>query len=153
MDGGRPAAAAFVGPPAGGGAGPAEVQLSPDARAHPSGEVVRAQLQAHYGAINAGDYAAWRETVVPARSERLPEAAWKSAYATTRDGSIRVERIDDVPGGGVVVRVRFVSTQDPADAPPGLPAARICWRSSLPMTGSPPRIGATRDGSSVPEVC
>jgi hypothetical protein len=148
--GARPAAA--TPPPPGGGVGPGTVELSPDSRAHPLGEVVREQLQAHYDAINERDYEAWRASVVPARAAALPEPAFRAVYASTRDGSIRVDRIDELPDG-VLVRVRFVSTQDVAQAPSAVPAARICWHSSLPMTGSPPRIDLTRGGSSVPAAC
>ena len=148
---------------AGGGPGPAgppdagvgssEVQLSPGAADHPAAEDVRAQLQRHYDAINARDYGGWRATVVPARAEALPEDDWQDAYATTRDGSIRVDRIDVDADGGLLVRVRFVSTQAVQDAPPDLPAERICWRSTLPMRGTPPLIDRTGGGSSAREEC
>lgn len=139
------------GPPVS-GAGDAEVVLSADAAAHPAGEAVRAQLQRHFSAINARDYAAWAGTVVPERAAALPEPDWQAAYASTRDGSIRVDRIDDRPGG-VLVRVRFVSTQDVAAAPPAAPAPRVCWRTSLPMSGTPPVIELTAPGVSAPERC
>ncbi|WP_219417252.1 hypothetical protein [Pseudonocardia nigra] len=135
------------------GAGPTTVEVSADVARHPWGEAVRAQLQRHFDAINAKDYAQWRETVVPERAEALPEPAWQEAYRSSRDGSIRIVRIDDAPGGGVLVRLRFVSTQDVADAPPDLPVERICWRSTLPMTGLPPRIARTGDGSSDAAAC
>jgi len=135
------------------GVGSSEVQLSPDAANHPAAETVRAQLQRHYDAINERDYDQWRETVVPARAEALGEEDWQDAYATTRDGSIRVERIDPGPDGGLLVRVRFVSTQAVEKAPPDLPAERICWRSTLPMRGEPPLIDVTGGGSSAREAC
>ena len=135
------------------GAGSSEVELSPDAASHPDGEAVRAQLQRHYDAINERDYAQWRATVVPARAEALNETDWRDAYATTQDGSIRVERIDAAPDGGLLVRVRFISTQAVEDAPPDLPAERICWRSTLPMRGAPPLIDVTGGGSSAREAC
>lgn len=137
------------------GVGSREVQLSADAANHPAADAVRAQLQRHYDAINERDYAQWRETVVPARSDALPEDAWRDAYASTQDGSIRVDRIDPAPDpdAGLLVRVRFVSTQAVADAPPDLPAERICWRSTLPMRGAPPRIDVTGGGSSARESC
>ena len=135
------------------GVGSSEVELSPDAASHPAAESVRAQLQRHYDAINERDYAQWRQTVVPARSETLGEADWHDAYATTQDGSIRLDRIDVEPGGGLLVRVRFISTQAVEDAPPDLQAERICWRSTLPMRGAPPLIDVTRGGSSAREAC
>jgi hypothetical protein len=137
------------------GAGSSEVQLSAGAAIHPAAERVRAQLQRHYDAINDGDYAAWRETVVEARSDALPEDEWQDAYESTRDGTIRVDRIDAAPGqdAGVLVRVRFVSSQALEDAPADLRAPRICWRSTLPMRGVPPRIDVTGGGSSARAAC
>jgi hypothetical protein len=148
----RGAAGSAVSVPAD-GAGSGVVQLSPDAAVHPAAEAVRAQLQRHYDAINTGDYALWQETVVPARVEALPEDEWQDAYATTRDGSIRMDRIDRGPGDVLLVRVRFISTQAVEDAPPDLRATRICWRSTLPMRGAPPRIDLTGGGSSARAAC
>lgn len=135
------------------GVGSGEVQFSADAARHPAAEPVRVQLQRHYDAINERDYAGWRATVVPARAEALPEDDWQDAYATTRDGTIRVDRIDTAPDAGFLVRVRFVSMQDVQDAPPDLQVERICWRSTLPMRGEPPLIDVTGGGSSAPEEC
>jgi hypothetical protein len=137
------------------GVGSAEVELSADAAAHPAADAVREQLQQHYDAINARDYAAWSGTVVQQRSDALPERDWQEAYASTRDGTIRVDRIDaaDDPDGGLLVRVRFISTQDVEDAPSDLQAPRICWRSTLPMRGLPPLIDVTGGGSSTREAC
>jgi hypothetical protein len=139
------------------GVGSSEVELSPDAADHPAGEVVRAQLQRHYDAINGRDYEQWSATVVPARAEALREQEWHKAYATTRDGSIRVERIGQDPDagaeGGLLVRVRFISTQAVENAPADLPVERICWRSTLPMRGTPPLIDLTGGGSSAREAC
>lgn len=135
------------------GAGEAEVLLSADARTHPAAALVRDQLQAHYDAINARDWSAWETTVSPERSAALPEEAFRAAYASTRDGTIRIDRIDDLPGRRVLVRVRFVSTQDLDAAPDAARAERICWRSSLPMSGEPPRIETTGGASSLPTPC
>lgn len=135
------------------GVGESTVLLSADALTHPAHELVRAQLQRHYDAINDKDYAAWAATVVPERSGPLPEEAWLEAYDSSRDGTIRIDRIDDLEGARVLVRVRFVSTQDVSDAPETLPERRICWRSSLPMSGVPPVIELTGAGSSLAEAC
>ena len=137
------------------GAGSSEVELSADAAEHPAADLVLSQLQRHYDAINDRDYEEWRATVVPARAAALGEAEWQEAYATTQDGSIRVERIDrdDTSDGGLLVRVRFISTQDVANAPPDLQVERICWRSTLPMRGTPPLIDVTGGGSSAREAC
>lgn len=135
------------------GAGDAEVLLSADARSHPAAELVRDQLQAHYDAINARDYAAWSRTVGPERSAAFTEDAFLAAYATTQDGTIRIDRIDDLTGRRVLVRVRFVSTQALDAAPEAARAERVCWLSSLPMSGVPPRIETTGSGSSRPTPC
>ncbi len=139
------------------GAGSGEVLMSADAASHPHADAVREQLQRHYDAINERDYAQWRATVVPARSAALDEADWQDAYASTDDGSIRVDRIDPdpdaEPDGGLLVRVRFISTQSLENAPQDLQAERICWRSTLPMRGTPPLIDVTGGGSSAREAC
>jgi hypothetical protein len=135
------------------GAGSSEVELSPAASDDPDAEVVREQLQQHYDAINEREYDAWQATVVPARADSLGEDEWRKAYASTRDGSIRVERIDPGLDGGLLVRVRFISTQAVEDAPSDLPAGRICWRSTLLMRGTPPLIDVTGGGSSAREAC
>lgn len=153
--GGAPAGSPAAVPVA--GAGPSAVQLSSDAARHPAAPAVLAQLQRHYDAINNRDYAAWTDTVVAERSAALPESRWLDDYASTKDGTIRVDRIDPAPEGGVLVLLRFVSTQAVADAPEQLPAERLCWRTTLPMTapsaGAPPRIQRAGGGSSVAEVC
>jgi hypothetical protein len=133
-------------------AGPAAVELSADARTHPYAVLVRDQLQVYFDAINARDYARWTTAVSPERVELQPEEQWRSEYASTRDGTIRVDRIDDLPGRWLLVRVRFTSTQDLAQAPAAAPAERVCWRTSFPMSGVPPRI--ERSGpSSTPLAC
>ena len=153
------ASRSWSGPPAvpEDGVGSSEVELSPDAAEHPAADAVLEQLQRHYDAINGRDYAQWRATVVPARAAALGEADWQKAYATTRDGAIRVDRIDPDPDagrdGGVLVRVRFISTQAVENAPSDLPVERICWRSTLPMRGTPPLIDLTGGGSSAREAC
>jgi hypothetical protein len=140
------------------GPGTATVTLSPDARDHPEGAGVRSLLQRHFDAINTRNYPGWAATVVPERAAALPEDAFRKAYATTLDGNVRVDRIEDdapLPTGShdLVVRFRFVSVQDPQDAPDRLRAGRICWASSLPLVGEPRRIGLTGGGSSLPQSC
>ncbi|MFD1533170.1 hypothetical protein [Pseudonocardia aurantiaca] len=138
------------------GAGSGEVELSADAAAHPAADAVREQLQRHFDAINTRDYESWRGTVVQQRADGLPEPEWQQAYASTRDGTIRIDRIDRIdaaPDSGLFVRVRFVSTQDVAHAPPDLQVPRICWRTTLPLRGLPPLIDMTGGGSSAREAC
>jgi len=132
--------------------GPAVVELSADARTHPVAELVSEQLRVHFEAINDRDYARWATTVAPERSAALPEEQWQAEYASTRDGTIRIDRIDDLPGRRVLVRVRFVSVQDLEQAPEEARAERVCWRSSLPMSGVPPRIELTGTNST-PQPC
>jgi hypothetical protein len=135
------------------GAGSGEVTLSVDALAHPAGESVRSQLQRYFDAINAKDYQGWSDTVVPERVAQQPEEAWQAGVRTTVDGTIRVDRVDDRPADSVLALVRFVSTQDPADAPETLRAGRICWRGSLPLTESPLRVDTGAAGSLVGTPC
>ncbi len=129
------------------GAGSTAVTLGADAAVHPRAALVLVQLQRYFDAINAGDYATWQTTVSDQQAQDQSEATWKRAYRSTKDGTIHVDRIDDEIPDGLLVRVRFVSTQDVADAPQDTPAGRLCWRTTLPMEGSPPRISATRGGS------
>lgn len=139
------------------GAGSATVTLSLDAARHPSGPGIAAQLQRHYDAINRRDFAAWKTTVVEKRAAVLPEPAWRKAYASTTDGTIHIDRIDPPDAGApedtLVARLRLVSTQDLADAPDEAKAARVCWLISLPMEGTPPRIGMTRGDTSIATPC
>jgi hypothetical protein len=135
------------------GAGDATVTLSADAGTHPAGAAVRDQLQRYFDAINARDYAAWRTTVVQQRADEQPEQAWRDGVDTTADGTVRVDRIDDLDGGRLLARVRFVSTQDVSDAPADLSAPRLCWRASLPMSGSPPLLETGRAENVQGEAC
>ncbi|MFC4945639.1 hypothetical protein [Pseudonocardia sp. GCM10023141] len=135
------------------GAGSGVVELSPDAARHPQGGAVRDQLQRHFDSINQRDYAGWTTTVVDKRAARSPEPKWRSDYRSTQDGTIRIDRIDDAQTGALLVRIRFVSTQDVADAPDATPAPRLCWLSTLPMEGTPPRIGLTQGDGSVSTAC
>lgn len=151
--GSAPAGAPVTAPAAAEDEGSATVQLSSDAARYPGAAGVLAQLQLYFDAINEGDYAKWVPTITADRAARLSEKDWKAAYRSTKDGTIRIDRIDGTPTGDLLVRVRFTSLQALADAPADLRRKRICWRSTLPMTGSPPRIGSTQGGSSVKAAC
>ncbi|MEJ3657556.1 hypothetical protein WEH80_31805 [Actinomycetes bacterium KLBMP 9759] len=135
------------------GVGDSVVAMSLYAGKHPRADEVRKQLQEHFDAINSRNYAAWRATVVPERATAMSEEAFAKEYASTRDGSVYIERIDDLPSGAMLVRVRFISAQDLANAPSDVRATRICWRNTLPMDGTPPRIGVSFGGSSRKAAC
>jgi len=135
------------------GAGSATVLLSADARTHPAAPGVLAQLQRYFDAINARDHTAWAATVAPERAAEQPQDVWLAAVDTTLDGTIRIDRIDDLDGGRVLVQVRFVSVQDLSDAPAAVPAPRICWRASLPMSGSPPLLESGDPGNALAAAC
>jgi hypothetical protein len=140
------------------GPGDPTVSLSRDAAVHPEGADVRNLLQRHFDAINSRNYPGWQGTVVPERVRALPEPAFRTVYASTQDGTIRVDRIEDGPAlasgfHDLVVRFRFVSVQSLDAAPQAVRAERICWNSSLPLVGYPRRIGQTGGGSSLPRAC
>lgn len=135
------------------GAGSPIVELSADASRRPAAAAVRAQLQRYFNAINTRNYALWTMTVVAQRVDQQPAQKWLAAISSTTDGTIRIDRIGDLDAGRILVLVRFVSTQNLADAPADLQATRICWRGALPMTGSPPRLETGRPGSLLGEAC
>ncbi|WP_228713886.1 MULTISPECIES: hypothetical protein [Prauserella] len=113
--------------------GPGTVQLTADAAAHPEAEPVRQLLQAHFDAINGGDYDLWSTTVVAERVQAQPRREWLANYRSTKDGSIRVHRIEVAPEQRLTVLVGFTSTQDVTDAPPDLPEPCIRWRLAFPL--------------------
>lgn len=109
--------------------GSAEVRLSPDAFTHPDRTSVQTVLQKFFDSINARNFGAWREVVSSRRVSQAVESTWAAAYETTRDGGMVVQRIEsDVVGRRLRVLISFVSTQDVAKAPVGLPEGCIRWR-------------------------
>lgn len=112
--------------------GPATVELTPDAAAHPRGNEIRALLQDYFHAINRHDYQLWTTTVTGQWVRSKPEGAWREGYRSTRNGNILVYRIDATAGQRLRVLVAFTSTQNPADAPPSLPVGCIRWHLALP---------------------
>ncbi|MQA12132.1 MAG: hypothetical protein GEU98_27080 [Pseudonocardiaceae bacterium] len=117
----------------GGEPGPSAVRLTSDARAHPLGENVRRLLSDYFAAINKRDYERWTRTVTTDRVQSLTEQQWLDNYETTKDGSIRVYRIESAPGNTLRVLLGFTSTQDRSQAPADLPVGCIRWRLSLPV--------------------
>ncbi|SFO86388.1 hypothetical protein SAMN05421810_101228 [Amycolatopsis arida] len=109
------------------------VRLARGAATHPEGEPVRRLLQAYFDAINGRNYERWKTTVTVERVAVKPKREWLTEYRSTRDGNILVYRIETAPQGRLQVLVAFTSTQDVADAPPGLPATCVHWRLALPV--------------------
>ncbi|TCK25243.1 hypothetical protein EV378_1046 [Pseudonocardia endophytica] len=122
------------------GAGADTVALSADAATHPAAQLVLEQIQLYFNAINNRDYATWSQVVTDERASQQPRDEWLRGIGSTTDGTIRVDRIVDLDQGRVLALVRFVSVQNPDDGPAGLKVGRICWRASMPMAGSPPRL-------------
>ncbi|GAA1399159.1 hypothetical protein GCM10009613_54310 [Pseudonocardia kongjuensis] len=122
------------------GAGDGTVTISAGAAGHPAARLVLERVQLYFDAVNGRDHETWARVVSPERAEQQPREVWLDGVGSTIDGTIRVDRIDPAPGGGVVALVRFVSVQDPSDGPPGLQVGRICWQAAYPMAGSPPRM-------------
>lgn len=115
--------------------GDSVVRLSVDAAAHPARDAVRAVLQRNFDAINEHDFDKWRGTVTRQRAQQTAERGWHADYSSTRDGSIVVQRIDsDAANNRVRVMMNFVSTQDPAKAPPDMQVGCIRWRVVYVLT-------------------
>ena len=136
------------------GAGPTKVEMSADASNHAAAEAVQEVLTRHFNAINQKSYPAWATTVVPARVTAQPEPAWRQAYGSTVDGTIRVSRIDEQAQGRLTALVSFVSTQSPESAPDGFKAGRICWRVAFSLVGEQqPLIDVSKSSSQLLGRC
>ena len=115
--------------------GSGTVELTPDAALHPEHEAVRQLLQTYFDAINSLDYEQWKTAVTRTRIQAKPRADWLKDYASTKDGSILVYRIDAVTDQDLRALVGFTRVQDPAKAPDDLPGAScVLWRLVLPLT-------------------
>ncbi|TWH18254.1 hypothetical protein [Prauserella rugosa] len=132
--------------------GPTRVQMAGDAAAHPEADAVRQVLQDYFDAINDRDYDLWVTTVVGDRAAVQPEDVWRANYRSTRDGSIRVYRIESAPEDQLTALVGFTSVQSATDAPDDLPSECIRWRLAFPLTAEEGewRIGTVPPGT-VPE--
>lgn len=117
------------------GPGPATVVLAEDVALHPDAERIRRVLQQYFDAINAGDYKLWSGAVIPQWARDMSEAAWRTQYRSTLDGSMVVHRLEPRAGGGLVALTSFTSLQNPADAPPELPVRCLRWWVSYPLIG------------------
>lgn len=107
--------------------GPAAVQGTADATAHPLYRTLQPLLQTYFDAINEKDYARWAGTVTEERLAQQSEDKWHADYRTTRDGSIVMYRIEARGNGTARVLLRFTSTQEVEASPPELPAPCIHW--------------------------
>lgn len=105
------------------GAGPA---------AHPYALIVADLLDRHFSAINQRDHASWAGTVTASRVADFPPQKWLTAYRSTTDSAVEIVSMVD-GSSGVLVGLRFMSEQQPEDAPPDLPVSRICWASTWPV--------------------
>lgn len=141
-------------PPTDGTAGPPGVVLTPSAAAFPRSAAVRDVLQRWVDARNAHDAAAWAQVVVPGAGG--PDSAtFGVRNRTERLGSVTVRRIDPVGGGDLVVPLNYVTTQDPAEAPPDVRSARLCWQVALSVgqERGGDRITEPRPGSALRTPC
>lgn len=110
------------------------VQATKDATAHPLYETVRQLLQTYFDAINGQNYRGWRAAVTTKRAQNQPEDQWRTAYKSTRDGSIVVHRIESGAVGSARVMLGFTSVQNLEDAPLELPERCIRWKVVFPVT-------------------
>ncbi|GLZ49350.1 hypothetical protein Acsp06_55350 [Actinomycetospora sp. NBRC 106375] len=139
--------------PGDGSAGPPAVSLSAAAAVHPESGAVRDLLQRWTDARNAGDLTAYRAALVP--EARIDPATFAATARTQRVGSVVVRRIDPVAGGELVVPLGYVTTQDPAVAPPDVRVPRLCWQVSAVVEtgGGAPRLVDPRPGSQLRTPC
>lgn len=128
------------------------VTLSGDAATHPRAADVVQLIDRHFSAINAGDYDAWRTTVVAKRAADQPEGTWRTDYQSTVDEAVEISGISDAGSGGLAVTLTFISNQDLSDAPPSLRVPRICWSSTWPVT-SDSKLAVPPPGSSSKRDC
>lgn len=113
--------------------GPTEVRLVEDVAAHPRAREVRAVLQNHFDAINAGDYQLWTSTVTRDAAGELDLSAWKRQFRSTLEGNVVVHRIEAGPDG-LVALLTFTSLQDPRDAPADTPSRCLRWNATYALT-------------------
>ncbi|GAA4877409.1 hypothetical protein [Actinomycetospora straminea] len=139
--------------PGDGSAGPPTVVLSASAAAHPQADAVRDLVQRWTDARNAGDLAAYRATLVP--DARVDPATFTDTARTQRVGSVVIRRLDPVAGGEIVVPLGYVTTQDPAVAPPDVRVQRLCWQISavVETASGTPRLVEPRPGSQLRTPC
>lgn len=100
---------------------------------HPLYKDIRSVLQTNFDAINANDYDLWRQVVTDERAETMSRELWHTDFATSRDGTIVIYRIEVRGEAEAVVLLKFTSTQAPEKAPSELPVGCILWNVVYPM--------------------
>lgn len=113
--------------------GDATVTATSDAAAHPLYGTMRALLQTYFDSINGRHYDQWRTVVSARRAKLQPEEDWRSAYQSTKDGSIVMYRIESGRDGTARILLSFTSVQDPALAPLELREPCIRWKVVFPV--------------------
>lgn len=113
--------------------GPATVAVSPDAANSPWYAPVRRLAQSYFDAINTHNYNEWTSVVTTALADEQPQAQFKKGYATTKDGSIEILRIDQTPEGQLRVLLTFHSTQSIPDAPKNSQFGCVAWQVVWPV--------------------
>lgn len=133
----------------------APIEMTPDALAHPDAAKIQWTLQLHFNAINMRQYETWKNTVVVQLQQRMPEDEWHRAYSTTRDAAIKVQRIEPGPGNSLRLLLTFISTQNPNDAPGGLNASCVRWRSVYPLVleSGAFRVDVPPSGGAIAQPC
>jgi hypothetical protein len=127
------------------------VTLDATAAGVPGAQDVVALVDRYFTAINNRDYAGWAATVDQRRVSAQPIGGWLEAYRSTQDQSVAISSITPTGSNSVAVALSFASTQDVADAPAALSAARICWQSTWPVVGG--RIAAPERGATTMSAC
>jgi hypothetical protein len=113
--------------------GSSTVTMTPDVAASPDGGEVRQLMQVFFDAINTHSYKEWKTVVTPERIAEQNEEMFNDAYASTKDGTIQVRRIEAAPDGDMSVLVTFHSMQDIAHAPSYAPYPCVQWQVVWPV--------------------
>lgn len=108
------------------------VTVAPDVANSSDGKQVQQLLQAYFDAINDRDYGSLLSIVTPQYAANESESKFMSDFHTTKDGTIRVVRIDPT-ATGLSVLVTFHSEQDIAHAPPFAKYQCVAWQIVWPL--------------------
>jgi hypothetical protein len=116
--------------------GSPRVSVTPDVLHDPLHGEVQQVLQTYFNAINNRRYEQWRSVVTASMAAKKSQQDFLTGYATTKDGSILVYRVDRDLGQNLRVLVSFHSTQSVADAPSDHPSGCLKWQVVWPLTFS-----------------